>query len=349
MFETFFRRLRRPGRPTSRPRCPARRQVRPRLEPLEDRTLLQASAVQLAATPNPSTPAQPSAQIALSLFKNPMNSLTFDVSAYHFSLNNPAAAARATGRAEAGTVRLNDFVLDLPISSVSPLLLQALVRRERFGRASVSVATPDGKPFLRWSLDGVFVTRLRLTTKGSSAPQVEVDLTFDRIAGTVLQGQPGASSNSAPPFSLQLAGVMGGFVNGVLALDGFTFDAQHPSPGRATLRGLLVQLPAGEGTQPLFGLTVSGRRLSRGVLSAAFAKGFLTLNLDTFFVSQFTESADVMAPEPVTDEANLAFNILQVIETPASGGRPTGPSVLQMWNQLTNTDRTVRRIGTVPP
>jgi type VI protein secretion system component Hcp len=449
--------LRRPGHRSSSARRPARRQARPRLECLEDRTLPQASAVALAATPNPSTfgqqvtftatvssndnsilqgtitfqdgtiplvtlpvtggeeaseqivfptptsltvgthaitatynaiealpnsgitsntvmevvnappspqsavpsptptPTQPSATIALTLFnKSPaaLGSLTFDVSAYHFSVINPTAVGKATGGAAAGKVQFNDFVLDLPISSVSPLLLQALVRGTRFRGALVSVATPDGKPFLDWNLRLVTVTRFRLMPQGSGDAQAEVDLTFGLIAGTVRQGQIVAGPRVAELLALQLSGVQGGFDNGLLALDSFALDAQNPSTGgnavggagagkgtTAALRGLIVELSAGEGTLPLFKAAESGGHFREGTLLFAAVRRTrddLTLNLGTIFVSQFTESADVTAPEPVTDEANLMFRIVQVVETPVSADGKVGTPVAVSWNRVTN-------------
>lgn len=451
MFGSIFRR---PARRSSSAPRPARRQIRPRLEWLEDRTVPQATGVQLAGAPNPSTfgqqvtftatvssndstilqgtvtfqdgtiplvtlpvnggeeaseqivfptptsltvgthaitatynaieappnsaitsntvmevvnappsaqspaptptpsPAQPSAKIGLTLFQTtPLaaGSLNFDVTAYHFSVNNPPAVGKAGGGAGAGKVQLNGFVLDLPVSSVSPLLLQALVRGTRFRGALVGVNTPDGKEFVDWALRFVTVTRLRLMPRGSGEAQVEVELTFGAIAGRVVRGQAGADPHVAPPIALGLGGVQGGFLNGVLALDGFNLDAQNPSPGGtaiggagagkggpATLRGLLVELPAGEGTLPLFRAAASGGRFRGGLLVAELRGKFLTLNLGTLFVSQFAESADVTAPDPVTDQANLMFQVVQVVETPVSGSGQTGPSVVVTWNRIQN-------------
>jgi hypothetical protein len=115
-------------------------------------------------------------------------------------------------------------------------------------------------------------------------------------------------------------------INGELPLSGFSLDVENPvtigsategtGGGKVSLKGLLVQLPAGDGTPGLFKALTVESHFQHGVLSAALGKGFLTLRLSIVFVSQFAESADVMVPQPVTDQVMLEVGAEQVVFTP---------------------------------
>jgi type VI secretion system secreted protein Hcp len=384
-----------------------------------------ASTPSTPTTPTP-TPAAPQARAVISLTltkpkggtlqaggtQNGSTAVAFEVTSYHWGISNPVVLGSATGGAGAGKVTFHTFDLELALNSGAALLYKSLVSGEHFTSASITVARPGaGKPFLRWQLKTVFLSRLQLAG-GAEAPRLEAELEFGAIVGAFQTQRPdgslgavkqvgwnqvlnkvensptllgpglaaraagvhagrvprrglhkaghrpallriireatatGVASQPGPRVGLVLEGMPGEFPKSELALDGFSFEVGNTvtlgsattgaGAGKASLKGLVVELPPSEASLLLFKKAASGAHFKRGVLTVRLPSGILSLVLDTVFVSSFSESADVGDAEAVRDRVTLTAGSVKFLFTPQSAQGTLGAPVSVSWNRVKN-------------